>query len=249
MIARGLATLAVLVALAGCGGGNTECEHRPAPTPFDHATTGTIAGTVSFTGQPPAMAELALGGDATCKSGHTGPVLAGDALVKDGRVQNAFVYLKDGLGDRVFPVPTEPVTLDQRGCLYSPHVAGAQVCQPVTFVNSDALLHNVHGAPEHSRAWNFGMGVQGSKRTVQVGKAEVMIPVRCDVHPWMLAYLGVVDHPYFAVTGPDGRFSLADVPPGDYVVASWHERFGTRETRVTVGPKETKDVAFAYSSQ
>ena len=126
---------------------------------------------------------------------------AGDVLVKDGRVENAFVYVKDGLGDRVFAAPAEPVTIDQRGCLYHPRVTGAVTCQEIVFLNSDPLLHNVHGTPHDSRAWNFSMGVQGSRRSIRVDKPEVAVEVRCDVHPWMRAYIGVVDHPYFAVTG------------------------------------------------
>jgi len=243
---RAHATLALLV-LVACGRSDGGGE-RKAVTPLDRSTTGTVAGTVTFQGPPPAMAVLPLGGEPVCAAQHAGPVLTGDALVRDGRVENAFVYIKDGLGDRVFATPTEPVTIDQRGCVYQPHVAGAQTHQAIAFVNSDALLHNVHGTPTRSLPWNFGMGVQGSRRILRVDQAEVMIEMRCDVHPWMRAYVGVLDHPYFAVTGADGRFTLPNVPPGEYVVASWHERFGTREARVTLGAKETKEVSFAYAA-
>jgi plastocyanin len=181
-----------------------------------------------------------------CASGHGGPVPAGDVLVRDGRLANAFVYVSDGLGGRTFAVPDAPVTIDQRGCLYAPRVIGAQTCQPIRFVNSDAFLHNVHGSPARSPAWNFGMSVRGSERTIRLEEPEVMVGVRCDVHPWMHAYIGVLDHPYFAVTGPDGRFTLAGVPSGDLVVRAWHERFGARETKVSLGAKETKDLTFTY---
>jgi hypothetical protein len=240
-----LVALATTLGIAACGG-EDRCANRPAPTSIDRTTTGTIRGTVRFEGTPPAMRPLAVQGDAQCAAQHEGPVSAGDALVRDGRVENVFVYVKDGLGDRVFAVPETAVEIDQAGCLYKPHVAGAQVCQPVRFLNSDALLHNVHGTPTQSRPWNFGMAVQGSKRDVRIDKAEVAIEVRCDVHPWMRCYLGVVDHPYFAVTGADGAFTLSGLPPGDYVVGAWHERFGAREQRVSVGAKETKEVSFTY---
>jgi hypothetical protein len=237
-----------LCALGACGRGQSPCDTPRVPTPLDPSTAGTIAGVVSFTGPAPPMKTLPLGGDPACAAQHAGPVLAGDALVHDGRVENAFVYIMEGLGDRTFAVPTNPVTIDQIGCVYKPHVGGVQTCQPILFLNSDPLLHNVHGTPGRSASWNFAMGVQGSKRTVRVETAEVMVEVRCDVHPWMRAYLGVLDHPYFTVTGPDGRFKLPDVPPGAYLVASWHERFGTQEARVSLGTKETKEVSFTYAS-
>lgn len=238
---RWLPALALLVA---CGGGDSVCDRARPATPLDAATLGTINGTVTLQGPPPAMVTLRISGE--CAALHKEPVPVGDAIVQDGLVQSAFVYLKDGLGDRTFAVPATPVVIDQAGCIYRPHVAGAQTCQPVQFVNSDAFLHNVHGSPRLSSAWNFGMSVQGSRREVRIAKPEVMIGVRCDVHPWMQAWLGVLDHPFFAVTGADGRVALRGVPAGDYLVASWHERFGVREARVTLGAGETKEVAFGY---
>jgi hypothetical protein len=237
----------LFIALAGCGGGgSTACDAPRTPTPLDEATTGTISGAVTFTGTPPTMAPLRMSGE--CTAQHKTAVTVGDALVHDGKVENAFVYIKDGLGDRVFAVPAAPVLIDQVGCLYRPHVVGAQTCQAITFRNSDSFLHNVHGTPKVSSQWNFSMAVKGSMRTIKPEKPEVPVEVRCDVHPWMRAWIGVVDHPYFAVTGSDGEFSLRNVPPGDYVVASWLERFGARETRVTLGAKDTKDVSFAYTA-
>jgi hypothetical protein len=244
-VPRALLALALCL-LAACGRDESACSTPRTPTPLDPAATGTIAGTVTFAGPPPAMKPVALGGDPQCARQHQGQVLAGDALVHDGRVENAFVYVKDGLGARVFAVPETPVVVDQVGCLYQPHVAGAQTCQPIEFVNGDPTLHNVHGTPGRSAPWNFGMALQGSKRRIRVDSPEVMIPVTCDVHPWMRAWLGVLPHPFFAVTGADGRFALRGVPAGEYVLAAWHERFGTREARVTVGAGETKEVAFAF---
>jgi hypothetical protein len=237
-----------LLVLVGCGGRAVRCGDGRPPTPLDHAEAATLTGTVTFTGTPPAMKPLPLAGVPQCAALHSGPVLSGDALVHDGKVENAFVWIKDGLGDRVFAPPETPVTIDQAGCIYKPHVAGAQVCQPIEFLNSDAMLHNVHGTPTQSPPWNFGMSRQGGRQTIRIEKPEVMVPVRCDVHPWMQAFIGVVAHPYFQVTGADGRFRLADLPPGDYVVAAWHERFGTREARVSVGARETKDVELGYAA-
>jgi hypothetical protein len=232
----------VLLLLVACGGGS--CPERTAPTPLDHATTGSIVGAVTFHGDPPPATPVPL--DRGCSALHQGAVTAGDVLVKDHRVQNAFVYIREGLGDRVFPQPTTPVEIDQRGCLFAPRVAAAETCQEIVFLNSDPVLHNVHGFPKTSSAWNFSLSQAGSRRSVRVPAPEAMIRVGCDVHPWMQSYVGVVNHPYFAVTGADGAFTLKDVPPGDYVVASWHERFGTREQKVKLGAKQEEAIAFAY---
>jgi hypothetical protein len=238
-----------LLVVAACGGGpGGGCPAERSATPLDRSTTGTITGTVTFDGPVPPMATLQLGSQPECAGRYFGPVLAGDALVRDGLVENAFVYIKDGLGERTFAIPSEPVKIDQAGCLYQPHVVGAQTCQPIVFLNSDPILHNVHGSSDRSSSWNFSLGVQGSQRSIRVDKPEVMIKVRCDVHPWMVAYLGVLDHPYFAVTDENGRFTLADVPAGEYQVVSWHERFGTRETHVSVGPKQTAETSFTYGA-
>jgi hypothetical protein len=231
-----------LVFLVACGGGS--CPERGAPTPLDHGTTGSIVGAVTFHGDPPPATPVPL--DRSCGALHQGPVTAGDVLVKDHRVQNAFVYIREGLGDRVFPQPTTALEIDQKGCLFAPRVAAAETCQEIVFLNSDPVLHNVHGFPKSSGAWNFSLSQAGSRRSVRVPAPEAMIRVGCDVHPWMQSYVGVVNHPYFAVTGADGAFTLKDVPPGDYVVASWHERFGTREQRVKVEPKQEQAIAFAY---
>jgi hypothetical protein len=243
---RSACALVLLALVTACGGSGSGCPDTRPATPLDRDTTGTISGTVHFDGPVPVMAELRVGGDAACAAQHAGPVLAGDVLVRDGRLANAFVYVKEGLGDRTFAIPTEPVTIDQRGCVYVPRVTGAVTCQPIEFLNSDPTLHNVHGTPVQSSGWNFSMGVQGSRRTVRIPSPEIMVEVRCDVHPWMRAWVGVLDHPYFAVSGTDGRFTLADVPAGEYVLAAWHERFGARETRVTLAPRGRTDVAFRY---
>jgi hypothetical protein len=246
MLARGGPLLLLALLAFGCGRDEGRCGPPRPPTEIDRSTTGTISGTVTFEGAPPTMKTLTLTGDPQCAAQHAEAVTAGDALVRDGHVQNAFVYIKEGLGERIFAVPDTPVVIDQKGCLYEPHVAGVQTCQPLEFLNSDPVLHNVHGTPHRQAPWNIGLPVRGSSRTLRLDTPEVMVDVRCDVHPWMHAYIGVLDHPYFAVTGADGRFTLTGVPPGEYVVAVWHERFGTRETRVTVGPRETKEVSFAY---
>jgi plastocyanin len=237
-----LAALALLLGIAAC---QHEAERRP-PTPLDHDTTGTITGEVRFAGTPPAPTLVDMSSAKDCGAQHAGSVDAGDVLVRDGKVQNAIVAIKDGLGDRVFAVPESQVVIDQSACLFVPRVAAAQVDQPIKFLNSDGLAHNVHGTPPKSSAWNFSLGLKGASRTLEVDASQPTIPIKCDIHPWMEAYLGVYDHPYFAVTGADGRFTLRDVPPGTYVLEAWHERFGTRTATVTLGPKDAKTATFTF---
>lgn len=229
-----------------CGGGDSAKPARQ-PTPLDLATTGAIGGVVQFTGSAPEQSVVQLSGWSECAAQHPeGNPKAGDVLINDGKLQNAMVYVRDGLGDRVFAVPTTPVVLDQQGCVFTPRVLGAQTDQPLQMLNSDPLAHNVHGAPKNSSGWNMSLGVKGASRTTTVTKPEAMIEIKCDIHPWMRAHLGVFDHPYFALSGADGRFTLKDIPPGDYTVEAWHERFGVQTQKVTVGPKETKEISFTF---
>ena len=115
-------------------------------------------------------------------------------------------------------------------------------------LNSDPLAHNVHGLPKRSSSWNFSLGVKGASRTTSVAKPETMIEIKCDIHPWMRAYLGVFEHPYFMLSGADGRFTLKNVPPGQYIVEAWHERFGMQTQKITVGTKKTKEIAFTFKA-
>jgi plastocyanin len=231
-------TAVLATALGGC---QQQKKERKPPTPLDPATTGTISGTVTFQGEPPAPAQVTMSAVAECGKLHAGAVPAGDALVTDGKVQNALVYVKSGLGDRVFAVPETPVVIDQQGCLFVPRVAAAQAGQPVRFLNADPFAHNVRGDD-----FNVSIPFKGQKKDVEIDTPDPAIEVKCDIHPWMKAWLGVFEHPYFAVTGPDGTFTLANVPAGDYVVEVWHERFGSQTTPVSVAPKETKTLGFTF---
>jgi len=237
-----LTSLGLVVAIvAACAGGDDATPRRE-PTPLDTTTAGTLSGTVHFDGTVPAMTEINFGSFAECAAMHAGPVLTNDALVHDGLVENAIVWIEAGLGDRIFAVPDTPVEIDQHGCVFEPRVVGVQVGQPILYKNTDRTLHNVHGKPDAASGWNFALPRPGSERTISIDHAEVAVSVRCDLHPWMQGWIGAFDHPYFAVTGPDGAFSLRNVPPGTYVLSAWHERLGTTKQTVTIAPRATETV-------
>jgi hypothetical protein len=250
MVRRPIRTALLLSALlSACSSGEGDVPARGPATKIDPAMAGNVHGLVTYPGTPP-PSTMPKVGDPACAAGSSqGPI--GDVVVKDGRVANAFAYVAAGLESYVFEIPKDPVVVDQRGCLYvSPrtrgHVFGAETGQEIRFLNSDPTLHNVHIDPKNSPAANFGMGVQGAKRSVRIPKAEVMVNVRCDVHPWMHAYLGVVDHPHFAVTGDDGGFEFTGVPAGHYTIEVWHERFGTKRQVIDVVPRQTAEVKVVY---
>jgi plastocyanin len=235
---------------AACGGGSQESEGPPPPTenPVDAATAGSISGRVTFAGSPPALPPLRMDSDPNCvQQGSAAPdesVVVG----ANGALENVFVYVKDGLGTLRFPVPGSAVVLDQKGCRYVPHVLGAQVGQTVEILNSDPTLHNIHAVPMSNREFNTGQPIPGMKHTHRFTAREVMVPFKCDVHPWMRAYIGVLDHPFFAVTSADGSFELKGLPPGTYTVEAWHETLGTQTQMVTIGAKEAGTVAFSFKS-
>jgi len=251
-----VATVSFSIVVAGCGGSDEEpaatsetVEETPAPT-AEPAGTASITGTINFSGTAPDRPAITL--DRECRALHEADVLTENTVVNDnGTLRWAFVYVKEGLGDRTFAPSAEVITFDQRGCMYDPHVFGVQVGQTVEIINSDAFLHNVNSQPnERSNKFNFGMPVQNMKKEQKFRTAEVMVKIRCDVHGWMGAYAGVLDHPYFAVSGEDGSFSLTGLPAGTYTLEAWHETLGTQTMEVTVGEGEaaTADFTFAATS-
>jgi hypothetical protein len=238
---------AVSLMVPACGDTPIEIPDRT-PTPIDSATVGTIRGAVRFDGEIPESGGLALGGFPGCMIQHDEPLSDDSVLVREGRLANVFIHIRAGLEGKTFAVPSEPAVFDQRGCLYVPHVLGVQRYQPVQVLNSDTLLHNVHATAEKQDGFNFGQPVAGMVSVVQFQEEEVMVSVKCDVHGWMKAYIGVVDHPYFAVSTADGEFQLPNVPPGTYTLEAWHEVFGTRTAEITVGDSEHVVVDFSFSS-
>ena len=202
---------------------------------------------VTLAGTPPSNAPIAMNADPVCLKENRTPQFQETYEVKNGKLANVFVYIKSGLSKYAFDQPTDPVIISQKGCRYIPHVFGIRVGQPLTIVNDDGTLHNIHALPKNNHEFNVGQPIQGMKMNETFTAPEVMVPFKCDVHGWMNAYVGVLDHPYFAVTAADGTFSLKDVPPGTYTIEAWHEKFGRATQNVTLGQKETKTLAFTFA--
>jgi plastocyanin len=247
---RFLATIVVASAACGCGGSQPAAPAAKTPPPnaqrVDAATAGTLSGRVLFDGPPPQNPPIKMSADPVCIRANPNGAVFETFAVHDGGLDNVFVYVKDGLGNYYFETPTEPVKLDQQGCKYSPHVFGIRVGQPLEIVNSDSTLHNVHAVPVANQEFNFPQQIQGMKNQKTFATREVMVPFKCDVHGWMSAYMGVLDHPYFAVTAGGGRFELKNLPAGTYTLEAWHERLGPQIQKVTLGEKETKDISFTF---
>lgn len=235
--------VAAAVLTAACGGSGGAAPDRSASTAaaVDPAATGTIAGRVTLEGTPPPARVVRVDGDKTCATLVPGAQQTiPEFVVGDGGgLGNVFVYVKSGLDGRSYPVPAEPVVLDQQRCAYTPRVIGVRVGQAFQVLNSDPLLHNVRAQAEINQPFNQGQPVQGVRYSHTFSTEEVMVPIKCDVHAWMNAWVGVVNHPYFAVTGPDGAFSLPHLPAGTYEVEAWHEAAGTTTGVVTVSPQGT----------
>jgi plastocyanin len=245
-----------LTMLAGCGGGNqpeTGKQETSAPAAGgaaapDEANGATITGKVAFTGAKPAMRTLDMSANPVCMRAHaSSPQKSEEAIVNDnGTLKYTFVWIKTGLPDKQWAVPTAAVTLDQNGCMYKPHVIGVMAGQNIEVKNSDPTNHNIHPLPQTNQEWNESQPPGSESKMRSFARQEVMIPVKCNIHPWMRSYIGVVSHPFFAVTGDDGTFTIKGLPPGTYTIETWHEKYGPQDHQVTVGPKESKTVDFSY---
>ena len=212
------------------------------------AQAATLTVKTPFEGQAPATDKIKADADPKCKTAHPDGIVADQIIVNSNRtLKNVVVYVKDGLNGKAFESPKETVVFDQKGCQYSPKVFGIQVNQPLEILNSDDTLHNVHALPANSQSFNLGMPIKGMKLKKTFTKPEVMVHIKCEVHSWMSAYAGVLDHPFFGVTGPDGTTKIKDLPPGEYTIEAWHEKFGTQTQKVTVTDQD-QEISFSFKA-
>lgn len=219
-----------------------------APAAPVSADAATLTGTVKLDGAGPKMAAIQMSADSYCQSQHSAPAMDQDVVVSAaGELANVFVYIKEVKGN--FPAPSTPVLLDQKGCQYSPHVNAVMVGQPLQIRNDDQTLHNVHAMPAINTQFNEGQPVQGMISTKKFDKAEITpFKVKCDVHGWMKSYMAVMPHPFYAVSQNNGSFTIPNLPPGQYTVIAWHEKFGQQEQQITVGAKESKALSFTFKA-
>jgi plastocyanin len=246
-----LSLLAGMVILAGCSkeqpaeekpSASSSAPAAPAAAPIDPATAASVSGTVKFEGAAPKPAKIDMSQDAKCQGANS----AENLVVKDGNLANVFVYVKEGLGNRTFDVPKDAVTLTQSGCKYGPHVLGAMAGQTIKIINGDPTTHNIHPTPKDNREWNESQAPQAPPLEKSFAREEILLPVKCNQHPWMKMYVSVVKNPFYAVTGPDGKFEIKGLPPGDYTLAFVHEKLGEQDQKITLAAKDSKSVDASF---
>ena len=210
----------------------------------------TITGTITFDGKVPTLKPLAMDADPACAKMHPKPVPNEMLVLGSGNTMgNIMVFVSKGLpAGKTWPAPKTPVVLDQVGCQYKPHVMGVMVGQPYRILNNDGIMHNVHTLPKVNRMFNQAMPPTRKEATTTFDKPEAIFNVKCDVHPWMSAYIGVFTHPFFSVSGTDGKFTISGLEPGTYEITAWHEKLPPQTVSVTVGANETKTQNFKFAT-
>src|SRR5258708_22224226 len=217
------------------------------PPPSTSATgAASVKGVVKFEGTVPKPKQISMSADPSCAKQHPSPVFAQEVMTDSkGDLQDVVVFVADGLGNRTFDAPTQPVVVEQKGCMYQPHVLAVRANQQLHVVNDDPTSHNIHPTPANNREWNKAEP-PGSSVDESFAREEIAIPVKCNLHPWMHGYVAVFKHPYFAVTGKDCSFDLSGLPPGTYTIKAWHEKLGTLSQTITIGASETREINFVF---
>jgi plastocyanin len=250
------AAVTLAAAMMSCGGKGSQPSETAAPAgnpagkPVDMATAGTVTGSIKLDGAAPRPKNINMAAEPNCAKEHAGsPAQTEEVVPGDGgTLQNVVVYLKGDFSQYSFTPASEPVMIDQKGCQYHPHVLALQTGEPLSVVNSDQTTHNIHPVPKDNREWNESQPPGSSPIMQSFARSEVSIPVKCNVHPWMKAYIAVFNNPYYVVTGKDGSFTIKNVPPGSYTVTAWHELYGSQDQMVTVGPSESKSVTITFKA-
>ena len=247
-----MAAMATALIAVACGRKHKPIEEdgkTAAAKPYvSKGDEGTITGKVSFDGAPPAAKKIDMSQDANCAAA-SGDKTTDDVMVTDGKLANVFVYVKGtGVDGWSFPTPSDPVTLDQQGCRYHPRVLALQTNQTLKVTNSDNTTHNIHPSPKVNQEWNQ-MQAQGAPAIEKkFANKEILIPVKCNQHPWMKANVAVLAHPCFAISAKDGSYTIKNVPPGTYELIFWHETLGEQKQSVTVAAKESKTQDITYKA-
>jgi plastocyanin len=209
---------------------------------------GTITGTIRFSGRAPARREIDMSQDSACVESNRRP-LTDDVIVSRGKLANVFVYVTGGaLDEYAFEPPARPAVLDQKGCLFVPHILGLQVGQKLHVLNSDPTTHNVNMQAKSNAKWNQSQAQGASPIVKTFARAEMIIPIKCNQHPWMKVYVNVMRHPFFAVSSRDGSYRLEGLPPGEYTLVAWHEMFGEQRMQVMIVPYETRAFDFTFTA-
>ena len=215
--------------------------------PVNLATAGTISGAIRFEGNPPPRIPIDMSTDPACGQ----PYLTEQIVVTDQQLANVYVYIKAGAPNYAANPTTTAVRLDQKGCRFSPHVIAIQQGGYVTFTNADPTVHNIHTMPDQSAnaALDISQPAGSAPRTQVFPTPEVMLPVRCNNHPWMSAFINVAPNPWFAISGVDGKFTISGVPPGIYTLAAVHEKLGEQDVQITVPAKSAAQASFTFSAK
>ncbi len=242
--------LVTVFGFLACGGGEagSSASGDDEGSAVEPLGTSTVAGVVTFEGTPPANPAIDMSEEAECVAKYADGPVDPVVVVNDGMLANVFIRVTAGLPAGPYPMPSQPATIDQNGCLYTPRVLGVMVGQPFEITNSDPLLHNIKAVPSENRPFNISQPRAGMTTTRTFSTPEVMVPLECNVHGWMNAYIGVTDHPYFATSSEDGTFAITGLPAGTYTIEAWHETLGTRMMEAEVVEGGTVSVTFVYGS-
>ena len=244
--------MAAALPLAACGGGGgsepaADPAAKTAASAAGQTGSSTVTGRVSFEGEAPEANTVRLSADPKCKALHPDGLSRAAATVSaDGALKDVYVHVKGITGS--FPAPADAALLDQNGCTYQPRMLAVMAGQPLTIKNSDDTLHNIHPRPKVNDEFNVGQPRQGMETSKTFDKPELMIPVGCDVHPWMRAYIMVSSHPFFGVTGDDGAFELKNLPAGEYEIEALHPKLGSATAKVTVADGESAAVELKFGA-